>query len=819
MAMKSKSLSVLIQFGAVLLAFCASRDAAIAQQNIPVGATMKTSHRFEGILDARSGYSTTRVPPESGASCYVIDNGLRRVFFSKYHLVDAVPINAPEIEFPIWQDAIKKKVAFGILNQASAFNEHGHRKINVATKHGPKTFVQGITKITPRYIELSTLKHDGPKTALTMSVATGAVPVDVVRKLLHNQISRSDSPVEYESIFGYFLQAQQFGEALKELELIERRFPDRREQVERNRKRVRQAQARQVVREVKDRIDSGQTDIARGLGGDNMNKEGVAQQVLLELQDLLDGIEAADSAVIEAREKVVNLVKSYQNNPPTKITAVQGAMLGQFLTELESELSPTNVARLDSYLVQANDAAQKDQEKVALAISGWLMGSNNATPNFALAQSMFQVRGLIKDFLVSNDPNQRDGIIAAIRKTESGNNPRFIANMLAQMKPPEHETAVAGYTGEKPIEFTVTVQGTNANPGDQNFRVLVHLPIQYDPYRRYPLLLTLPDALMPVQNQLDLFNNGYLESVGGRVGRASRNGVIVAAVQWAKPGQNVCGYTRREHLTVLKAMRACFRKFQVNTDRVFLHGHGQGANLVYDVGLAHPEHFAGLIPVGGVIERFAKVHARDQNIPLSVYAVVGEGDRATQGANLAIWNKWLLSQRYVNLILVEYVGRLANEVFLDDMEPMFEWMQFQRRRLPDRNGFEFSIESLRPWDNYYWFLELKGFPVQNVVWPQMWRDSKLKALNIEGELKPEDQKFNHFVLKPAKAGRSMTLWLSEEYVNFEKEIRISGRGKDFRQAVTPSVKIMLEDARRRADRLHPFWARLDCNSGKWQVVE
>ena len=65
----------------------------------------------------------------------------------------------------------------------------------------------------------------------------------------------------------------------------------------------------------------------------------------------------------------------------------------------------------------------------------------------------------------------------------------------------------------------------------------------------------------------------------------------------------------------------------------------------------------------------------------------------------------------------------------------------------------------------------------------------------------------------------MTLWLSDDYVDFEKEVKITGRGRKFSEAVRPSVRVMLEDARKRGDRLHPYWARLDCVAGKWQVVE
>lgn len=820
MAMEQKSLipSLVIAVSFLIGIVTCNSDRVLAQQKLPVTVNVKSGHRFEGRLSAVNGYSTKNVPADSGASCFRVENGLQRVFISKHHLVneEPVPLNIPEIEFSIWQDAIRNKGAYPRSQiGAFGFNEFGHRVIRVDTKHGPKNFVQGITKITPEYVQLSSLKTDGPKTSLTMSIGTGAVPVETIRKLLHNQITNGNSPVEYQEIFGYFLRAQQFDEALKELDLIERRFPERKDQVNQDRARVRQSRARQVVREINRRIESNQTDLAKELAGAHMNKEGVAQNTLIELQDILSNIDAADAKVIEVREKVSELVQQYQG--AGKPTDQQKMMLQQFLAELNSELSPSNVARLDSYLVQANDAAQTDEQKVALAISGWLRGSNNAVANFATTESMFTVRDLIRAYLSDGDAAKRKEIIKRLKELESGT-PEIVASMLAQMKPIEHDKAIAGYTGEKPIEFNVVVPGTTARPADQSFRVLVHLPIEYDPYRRYPLMITLPNIGVSADNQLDLFNEKYVPGVG-RLGRASRRGVIVASVQWNKPGQAVAEYTAREHATVLGAMRACFRKFSVNTDRVFLHGHGRGANLVYDIGLAHPEHFAGLIPIGGIIEKYAKVHALNRDIPLSIYAVIGEGDVTTQAPNRMTWDKWLTSSKYgtyVNLILVEYVGRLGNESFLDDMESMFDWMEFQRRRLPDQTGFEFVINSLRKWDNRYWFMELHGFPVNNIMSPQTWDGGNLNKLRIEAELKPKEGDVNKFVLGPSKAGQGMTLWLAPEFVDFNDEIRISGRGK-FRQGVTPSTRVILDDVRRRADRLHPYWARIDCFGSKWSV--
>jgi hypothetical protein len=46
-------------------------------------------------------------------------------------------------------------------------------------------------------------------------------------------------------------------------------------------------------------------------------------------------------------------------------------------------------------------------------------------------------------------------------------------------------------------------------------------------------------------------------------------------------------------------------------------------------------------------------------------------------------------------------------------------------------------------------------------------------------------------------------------VDFDKRIRIDVEGfRDVTQA-SPDIAVMLEDARTRGDRIHPFWARVD----------
>ncbi len=54
----------------------------------------------------------------------------------------------------------------------------------------------------------------------------------------------------------------------------------------------------------------------------------------------------------------------------------------------------------------------------------------------------------------------------------------------------------------------------------------------------------------------------------------------------------------------------------------------------------------------------------------------------------------------------------------------------------------------------------------------------------------------------------LTVWLSPEMVDFKQAVTLSA-SKGYRgRVVKPHLETMLEDARTRGDRQHPFWAKL-----------
>lgn len=255
--------------------------------------------------------------------------------------------------------------------------------------------------------------------------------------------------------------------------------------------------------------------------------------------------------------------------------------------------------------------------------------------------------------------------------------------------------------------------------------------------------------------------------------------------------------------------------FSVDSDRVFLSGHGIGGDAAYDIGLSHPEHWAGIIGVTGKMDRYVDIYADNRHVNLPVYSVVGKRDYSTIQENKNLWNRWLPSQRYMDCTVVMYEGR-SNELFPEEIPEIFKWTKAQRRRWPDKSGFRFECESIRPWDCYFWFLEFHGIPTEDVVWPEAWREKGISTrMTIFGETKADDP--NGFKVGPSspRITNDATLWLSPEFVDFDQEIRIKGRGKDFKDFVQPSTEVLLEDVRRRADRAHPFWSRVDCRNGQW----
>jgi hypothetical protein len=119
---------------------------------------------------------------------------------------------------------------------------------------------------------------------------------------------------------------------------------------------------------------------------------------------------------------------------------------------------------------------------------------------------------------------------------------------------------------------------------------------------------------------------------------------------------------------------------------------------------------------------------------------------------------------------------------------------------------QFQVQAARSWDNFFWWIEVQQYPQRTIVEPANWPPKRgFQASQIKGEVRPNTS------LSITTGVDKLTIWLSPDVVNFDQPIKVlvNGRPLSGAGAIEPNLEILLEDARTRADRLHPFWAKVD----------
>jgi hypothetical protein len=189
---------------------------------------------------------------------------------------------------------------------------------------------------------------------------------------------------------------------------------------------------------------------------------------------------------------------------------------------------------------------------------------------------------------------------------------------------------------------------------------------------------------------------------------------------------------------------------------------------------------------------------------LAWYFVAGEldGDKMTLNAReLDRYVGAVRTRPNVDATVVEYLGR-GYEAFSDEIQRMFDWMGRRKRTIPK----EFECVSMRPWDNYFWWVEVSELPDKSMVAPSNWpppRSTRPTAIRSKignvNRIQVETQAAN------------TTVWLGPEFVSFTEPLTVEVNRRNLTpdRTVRPNIGVLLEDARTRADRQHPFWAKVE----------
>lgn len=189
---------------------------------------------------------------------------------------------------------------------------------------------------------------------------------------------------------------------------------------------------------------------------------------------------------------------------------------------------------------------------------------------------------------------------------------------------------------------------------------------------------------------------------------AAENGYILLLPLWELGGPKAgYAYSPREHDAVMDSIREAKAAYSVDSDRVFLFGFEAGANAAFDIGLSHPDHFAGVMPMSGGSFYFAQAYWRNaQNVPF--YVVNGDYSGELNAKNREIFTNW--AGRSFPMLWVQYKGR-GIEWFSGEVPNIMDWMRAKKRAFPlgalgnSNAGGPFGTEfrTSRPTDNqFYW---------------------------------------------------------------------------------------------------------------------
>jgi hypothetical protein len=721
------------------------------------------------------------------ASLILVDDGLRRTFIHRNQISQVLDQNTSrDVRVNVWQQVAERGGAVGRIGRATRvtpFDKYGRRIYEMQSTEGPLAIVQGITQITPLYTKVEGLMGGPRPIVWDMRIATSSVPREILSSILTTSVKRTDLDARLQ-VVSLYLESERYRDAGRELEQIIKDFPERKD-LGKEIQQLRQLGARLIVKEIKLRRKAGQHQRSRALL-ESFPSEGVSGETLQEVREMLNEYTAEDAR----RKSLLDQI----HGQVAKIADENGRRLAEeFAREIAAELNEDAIKRLASFERLVDDAAMTADQKVALAISGWLVGANQATDNFQVAVSLARVRDQVRAYLRDPLPQNRSTAAAELRDMEGATVER-VAQILKLMKPPMDPPANEEHD---PGQYALTVTGKE---DESDVSYVIQLPPEYDPLRLYPTIVILPDDGVSPEQVLDFWAGPRDQANGSdRLGQATRHGYIVIAIDWRDPHQFTYQYSAREHHAVLGTLRDACRRFSIDTDRVFLTGHGIGGDAAWDIAIAHPDAWAGVIPICAVGDRYVKRYAENAEY-VAWYVIGGELDGDKMSRNAQELDRYFKS--YADITVVEFLGR-GYEPFGDEIQRLFDWMGRRTRTIPK----EIEYVTMRPWDNFAWWLEVEGLPEQSMVSPSSWPPTKgVRPFRFSGKVMATNR-----IMATAKVVKA-TVWLSPELVDFNEKLVVEVNNRPISprdRYVKPDLGVLLEDARTRADRQHPFWAKLE----------
>ena len=666
--------------------------------------------------------------------------------------------------------------------EAGPWDDRGRRQFRYlgskSTK--PLSMEQAIIELSPHVV-----KYRGVDGFWVAVEETNQVPRPVLMSLLGRVDPKNAG--ERERVIRFLMDAGWYPEAKQELDRISKDFPrtDLSERAASARVFIVQAEATQRRSEIDVRRKAQQYQaISALLKTFNDKTIGTALQIeVREIERHESQQQAADKALATELRQLSGRLSGAARAPWQK-------RLGEILKAIDE--APDAVrGRFAAWQKAKSDPSKNDEARFALAMSGYVVGQDEAVADLAAADVLWQARDAVQAYLIGADPSARSASTAMLEglawpdfpgTTDSIRRLELLTRIIQLMPPPRHDGAAVP---EKTVLHRV-LEDENAQPTEY----AVRLPPEYHPLRSYPAVIVLHSG------------QGPGAAIDEWAAEASRHGFILIAPEYNEPGQpHDYRYTTSEHAAVELALRDARKRYSIDSDRVFAAGQLIGGNMAWDYALAHPDLFAGVVVLSGLPAKYvSKYLPHHERLPL-LY-VIGE---LAPAANELIFTKYIkpMILKTWDVTYIEYQRR-GLETFPEEIPRAYDWMDRHRR---DPYPKAFRALTARTSDDRFHGVVVREFSPGHTTAPEA-ADVFGQNLN-PAEIKMASSALSNLIRLDLKGVKRLDLWLSPKLIDFKRrpEIRVQGRPY-FKSAVKLELESMLDDLRLRGDRQQLYWHRV-----------
>ena len=708
----------------------------------------------------------------------MVDQRARQIFSSNRQA--DVPVvdqtQWPVLTFTIPQKSVSHDALPKGFPQMGAFDANGIADGIIRLPDGEEEKISvGIVSVNELYAEVRSLTH-----RWNYAISFDAIPADKLVSILEHEPTFKTNAYRRLEVIRMLIRGKRILQAGEVLNSMKRDFPQLTAELAENQQSIREELARQIATGIEKRSVAGQhrtaAEYARRYPQENLTPE-----TLVRVGQLTKHYDDIDRRIASIRLALPELAGTLDD-------AMLRTQAQQAARTVVDQLDADTIDRFAAYELIADAADLPPVNKLAMAMSGWLMGAEHSIQNLPEAMSLIEGKLLVSDFLTTDEDEveERRSLVDRLIKLEG-----MSANRVAAI--------VRNVASPLPIAVAFETEGTIGRfvipATEDSAGAIGFVPPEYHESRQYTLVIAFPGEFATQENYL-----GWWQS------QAEQSGTIIVVPQLSEDGAVTYGASAAEHTRFLNFLRRLKLGLRIDDDRVFVAGHGIGGEIAMDMVTSHPDLFAGVVSICGLGRKHLQWTVWNA-VDVPWYVVVGDGQGGWYERAGIILTKLMKrsddSGQFCDAMIVKYLNR-GPERYFEEADDVFAWMAVHRR---DRFPEKIYADILRSTDLSWSWVQLESVPAQY---------TKLDAPSQPGDdgfhpARLKARRTSKYFAVEAAPGKACSVLLSPEMPDFDiqQPYVISKGSKRVTVNYDPDIRVLLEQVRLTGDRSRLWFMKVD----------